>query len=721
MKLKIFLILIIGLIIPNLDAPLASCLFSKCGQYSNSFLNKSKKNNHSLPKKNYLLSAYKNQVIDKKNINLETVFKEENIQLRRIFNNLLISENQINEKKEDKLSYEIEADKQYVKDEIFYAEGNVSISLPYGVFKADKISFDKKNRILKVFENINFINGGQYLTASYLDYDFNSGKGIVKDVYGILDFKTLGKDFNYTFVELDEKKCPLNDNNLIDLPSEVELLSSSNLRLRNSLGLNAFSFDFASITKWRFKTEEILLDNKKWKSKLIYFTNDPFNQPQLILKSKDFKAEIISGKTIFKSGSTSLEFDNKFVLPLGKRSITDGGASSRWGLGYETNEKDGLYLIRSFDPIDFGNNFELNLQPYFLLQRAISGKSNSFREKGSSLATENISTKVDSLDYLAMNAKLTGSIFDFSLTADTDIKTLNPDKFYDGFSGELNLIKNLYSFQKLEDEISDNVCSVKPSNGKLVNHDIDFGLYSQFDQNDVYLSYGAKILNEYNLQEKNINKNFSLIFDYGQFKGKGQNMDNNEKLIDLSRSGLNISLSYDYKIADLNNNNENFSKDNRNSSNLIDQGIYLNGKIAYGAYFYGNGTNQNISSFSLGPTLTYGKLKRNFLDFTQLSLSPEFIMKDGESPFKFDDFNNDSRIRFNLKQQLYGPLIFGFEGSYNINNNSSLYGDIQNKTYSLGISRRAYSINLNYEENNKAVFLGFKIFNFDFQNSNKSF
>ena len=154
------------------------------------------------------------------------------------------------------------------------------------------------------------------------------------------------------------------------------------------------------LTKWRFKAKEILLDNKKWKSELIFFTNDPFNEPQLILKSKDFTAEKISGKTKFKSRSTSLNFDNKFVLPIGQRSITDHNSNSRWGLGYETNEKDGLYLMRSFDPINFSNNFELNLQPHFLVQRALTGKSNSFREKGSSLASDDISTSINSLDYL---------------------------------------------------------------------------------------------------------------------------------------------------------------------------------------------------------------------------------------------------------------------------------------------------------------------------------
>ena len=268
--------------------------------------------------------------------------------------------------------------------------------------------------------------------------------------------------------------------------------------------------------------------------------------------------------------------------------------------------------MRSFDPIDIGNNFELNLQPHFLVQRALTGKSNSFREKGSTLASDDISTSINSLDYLGMNAKLGGKIFDFSLTADTDIKTLNPDRFYDAFSGNLNLIKNIYSYQKVQDEILNTGCPVNSLNSRSVKYDIDFGIYSQFDQNDLYLSYGSKIVNKYNLKEQNKNKNYSLIFDYGQFKGKALNEDANEKLIDLSRSGFNISLSHDYKIVDWNTVNEKYSKEYINSSELTDQGIYLNAKIAYGTYFYSNGKNQNISSFSLGPILTYGKLKEIF-------------------------------------------------------------------------------------------------------------
>ena len=114
-------------------------------------------------------------------------------------------------------------------------------------------------------------------------------------------------------------------------------------------------------------------------------------------------------------------------------------------------------------------------------------------------------------------------------------------------------------------------------------------------------------------------------------------------------------------------------------------------------------------------------LNRNYLDYTSFSIFPELIIKNGESPFIFDDFNKDSRIKFNFTQQLVGPLLFGFKGDYNINADSSKYGTFQNRIISLDISRRAYSIGLSYDEDDESVFLGFEIFNFGDSNFKKDF
>ena len=83
--------------------------------------------------------------------------------------------------------------------------------------------------------------------------------------------------------------------------------------------------------------------------------------------------------------------------------------------------------------------------------------------------------------------------------------------------------------------------------------------------------------------------------------------------------------------------------------------------------------------------------------------------------------NVDSRIKFDFKQQIYGPFILGFQADYNINTDSSSYGKFENKTFSLEVSRRAYSLGLSYQEDDRSIFLGFEIFNFRDTDFNREF
>ena len=162
------------------------------------------------------------------------------------------------------MTEEIESDTQYSENGIYYAEGNVEIFLPYGIFKADKISYDKGKKVFKASNNIEFQSGNQIFYADYLDYDFNSDSGSISDVYGIIDFTSIKKDINYENIIFEDKKCLREENNLIDLKEEVELLNSNNLRLAgNTSGIKGFKFDFSSIVNWRFKSEKILFEKDK--------------------------------------------------------------------------------------------------------------------------------------------------------------------------------------------------------------------------------------------------------------------------------------------------------------------------------------------------------------------------------------------------------------------------------------------------------------------------
>ena len=242
--------------------------------------------------------------------------------------------------------------------------------------------------------------------------------------------------------------------------TRIELLDSSNSRFINSLGEDSFKLDLDNVTRWRFKAEKINLKEESWSSEEIFFTNDPFNNPQFVLRSKGFKAEFINSKTKLKSKATTLNFDNKINLPIGRRTLGDDNAGLRWGIGYETNDKDGLYIMRNFDPIIFSQNFELDLTPYFLIQRAISGSTNSFRAEGSTVISENIKNEISFADYFA-NGRLRGQLLGFNLISNFDSKTLNSDKFYDAFSIDIDLLKNIYRSESNNINKDNGVCRNK--------------------------------------------------------------------------------------------------------------------------------------------------------------------------------------------------------------------------------------------------------------------
>ena len=84
--------------------------------------------------------------------------------------------------------------------------------------------------------------------------------------------------------------------------------------------------------------------------------------------------------------------------------------------------------------------------------------------------------------------------------------------------------------------------------------------------------------------------------------------------------------------------------------------------------------------------------------------------------FKFDNINDDPRIKFNLQQQIYGPLLFSYDTILNLNN-----GTYSNNKYSLDLKRRAYSIGAFYNSSNESLGIEFKIFNFDYSGLNEKF
>ena len=138
-------------------------------------------------------------------------------------------------------------------------------------------------------------------------------------------------------------------------------------------------------------------------------------------------------------------------------------------------------------------------------------------------------------------------------------------------------------------------------------------------------------------------------------------------------------------------------------------------------FLYSNDHNQQAISLTTGPTFQFGNLKKYFLDYTKLNTNFTVVRKNGESPFAFDDINDDTRIQFILEQQLFGPLVFFYESFMPLDNTHTDYGKFTHPIYKLEYKRRAYGLSAYYKPKNEVFGLQFKINNFDYRGKSSKF
>ena len=152
----------------------------------------------------------------------------------------------------------------------------------------------------------------------------------------------------------------------------------------------------------------------------------------------------------------------------------------------------------------------------------------------------------------------------------------------------------------------------------------------------------------------------------------------------------------------------------KNELNLVsDLNLAFNNYSDYGS--------QNLIRFTFGPALTIGNYRKNFFDYTSLETFLEITSKSGSSPFKFDNINDDLKLKLNLNQQIIKSLSFGISSYLNIDKDSDKYNKFINTKYSLNWNRRAYNLQLYYEQDTKNAGLKFTIFGTPFNGLGREF
>jgi len=574
----------------------------------------------------------------------------------------------------------IQSDKQSEINDVIYAEGNVHVAYKGKLLKADNIIYDKLNKKISAKGNISLELGDQFFKVEQLEYNFISEKGYLLNVEGSINSNSLLDDLSSNFSLLDSNKIE----NLLEFKKEDVL---------NTPG---------KVENWLFFTDKISIDGQKWESKKAVFSNDLLELKQVKLAINSLKVISEAKKLRFKSSINYLIFEEKVSIPfwLGDRTLTKAGEffdfENRWNLGYENLDKDGYFIGRKFNPIDISDDFVLDLEPQFLIQRAFKGYTKSFVKKDESITSDRIKRNSSFEDYFALKSQIRGTIKNWDLEIDKNLNSLDFDKFSDAFRLKTKLSKeNNFLGTKWEKSFY-GIYRERVWNGSL-------------GEAEIYSGYGSKLQKENTWIVDGIKKTEFLSLGLANITAEALNT---QKLVTNIKGNLFYSFDQNFPILIGNPKKKSIDISYKYIPEPITKGLSLNTRLEASYSFYENGVNQKYVGLGIGPELIFGNFKNKTFDYTRISLLPFYKFDSGESVFKFDQNYEDFTLNISYDQQLYGPIILKSFGILNLTNDSNDYGEFIDSKISLNWQKRSYEFGIFYQPHNQAGGISFSLYGF---------
>ncbi len=574
----------------------------------------------------------------------------------------------------------IQSDKQSEINDVIYAEGNVSVSFRGKLLRADNLIYDKSNKKINAKGNIILVLGDQLFKVSQLEYSFISEKGYLLDVKGSINTNNLINDLSSNFSLLDSNKIE----NLLEFKKKEVL---------NTPG---------KIENWLFFTDKISIDGQKWESKKAIFSNDLLESKQVKLAINSLKVISEAEKLRFNSSINYLIFEEKVSIPfwIGDRTLTKSDEfldfENRWNLGYENLDKDGYFIGRKFNSIDIADDFVLDLEPQFLIQRSLKGYTNSFVKKDESITSDRVKRYTSLEDYFALKSQLKGPIKNWDLEIDKNLNSLDFDKFADAFRFKTELSKEIDLLDSKWEKSFFGIYRERVWNGSL-------------GEAEIYSGYGSKLQKQNTWIVDGIKKSEFLSFGLANITAEALN---NKKLITNLKGNLFYSLDQKFPISSEDPKKKSIDISYKYIPEPITKGLSINTRVEALYSFYENGNHQEYFGLGIGPELIFGNFQNKTFDYTRISLLPFYKFNSGESVFKFDQNDEDLTLDISFDQQLYGPIILKSFGILNLTSDSNDYGEFIDSKISLNWKKRSYEFGIFYQPHNQAGGISFSLYGF---------
>ena len=573
----------------------------------------------------------------------------------------------------------IQSDKQSEINDVIYAEGNVSVSFRGKLLKADNLIYDKSNKEISATGNVILIMNDQVFKLSQLRYNFISKKGYLLDVKGSINTNTLMDDLSSNFSISDSNKIE----SLLKLEKK-EVLHTPN-----------------KVNNWIFSTERITIDGKKWKSNKAIFSNDILQSKQVKLEINSVEAYSSKEQVRFRSSLNYLVLDENVSIPfwLGNRVFYNSGKNdleSSWRIGYDKLDKDGLFFGRTLKPLNLSDDFIINLEPQFLIQRSFNGKTKSYVKKGDLITGEKVERDTKFADYFGLKSEIKGNVNNWDLEIVNEINSLDTDKFSDAVRFKSVLKKEINFLNAKWDKSFYGVYRDRVWNGSL-------------GETEIYAGYGSKLEKKHTWEVKGINKTEVLSLGLAHLKGEALSSKN---LIDSPKANLFYSLDQNIPLSVDKPKSKIIDSSYEYIYEPIKKGLSLNTRLAASYSLYDDGNHQEYIGFGFGPELILGNFKKKTFDYTRISLLPFYKFKNGDSIFKFDQISDKFTLDIGVDQQLVGPIMLKGSGTLNLDSESNDYGELINSKISLNWKKRSYEFGIFYQPHNQAGGISFKLFGF---------
>ena len=452
---------------------------------------------------------------------------------------------------------EIEADKQFQEENVTYAEGNVIVTFKENILKADSLVYDKLNQTLNASGNIKLILENQVFTLEKLNYDFKTQKGSFFKVKGLIKTKNLIEDLDLTsnaFEEISPTLKKINFKKVLHTPD--------------------------GINNWIFYTDELKVDKNKWIAKKAIFTNDLLETNQVKFEINSLRIISKDDKLKLRSSISYLIFEDNLPIPFwfANRTLNKTGDifdfNYKWYLGMDSVDKDGYFLGRPLKPLNISDDFVLNLDPQFFVQRFLQGYTKSFVNNGDSITSDKVKRDVYFSDYFGLDSELVGKINDWDLKVEKKLYSLDFDKFVDALRLKVNLSKEVDFLNSKWNKSFYGVYRDRIWNGSL-------------GESEIYFGYGSKLEKLNTWDENGIQKTERLTLGLGKFKGEGLN---NKNLVSSYKGSIYYSLSQKIPIVVKEPENKFVDKSFNFIFEPVKQGIFLDTKLdaLYSLYKDGN-------------------------------------------------------------------------------------------------------------------------------------